>query len=75
MTKPNAKAIFKGIIKAGESFDMNICNPPFHTLAAQANAGSVRKINNLTGKKPSKPILNFAGKKANCGAGAEKKNV
>ncbi len=58
----NKKDIFKGIIQKGERFDVTICNPPFHASAAQANAGSIRKINNLTGKKQVKPVLNFAGK-------------
>lgn len=58
----NPKDIYNGIIKADDRFDVTICNPPFHISAAQANVGAVRKINNLTGQKTSRPILNFAGK-------------
>lgn len=56
------KNIFAGIIKAGEQFDATICNPPFHASLAEAQAGTVRKLNNLTGQKNAKPTLNFAGK-------------
>lgn len=50
--------IFEGIIKPGESFDMSLCNPPFHASAAEAAAGSQRKLRNL-GKQ--KNVLNFGG--------------
>lgn len=59
--QPNANNIFKGIIQENERFDVTICNPPFHASLAQANAGTVRKLNNLTGQKTLKPLLNFAG--------------
>jgi 23S rRNA (adenine1618-N6)-methyltransferase len=70
------QAIFKGIIKAGESFDISICNPPFHRSLAEAAAGSQRKVANLAANRsgtkpsktikqaPSKPALNFGGQKA-----------
>jgi 23S rRNA (adenine1618-N6)-methyltransferase len=50
--------IFEGIIKPGESFDMSLCNPPFHASAAEAAAGTQRKLRNLG--KP-KNVLNFGG--------------
>lgn len=54
----NPRQIFEGIIKPGESFDISLCNPPFHASAAEAAAGTQRKLRNL-GK--SKNILNFGG--------------
>jgi 23S rRNA (adenine1618-N6)-methyltransferase len=50
--------IFKGIIKPGEQFSASICNPPFHASAAEAAAGSQRKLHNL-GKQSQQ--LNFGG--------------
>ncbi len=56
-----SQQIFKGIIKPGEYFDLTICNPPFHQSAAEAKAGTQRKVKNLHGKTESTPILNFGG--------------
>ncbi|MFT5724102.1 MAG: 23S rRNA (adenine1618-N6)-methyltransferase [Bacteroidia bacterium] len=53
--------IFYGAIKKGETFDIAICNPPFHASLEEAIKGTVRKLSNLKGKKVSKPILNFGG--------------
>ena len=57
----NSKDIFYGIIKRTDKIDLSICNPPFHSSAAEAKKGSLRKVNNLSGKKESNPTLNFAG--------------
>lgn len=57
----NTKDIFKGIIREGEYIDVTICNPPFHSSLKEAQAGTIRKLSNLTGKKSSKPTLNFGG--------------
>jgi len=54
----NKGQIFKGIIKAGERFNLTMCNPPFHASAEEAAAGSGRKLRNLG--KQSK-VLNFGG--------------
>lgn len=54
--------IFKGIIEQGEYFDFTICNPPFHSSQATANAGTQRKLTNLKQQKITKPVLNFGGK-------------
>jgi 23S rRNA (adenine1618-N6)-methyltransferase len=54
----NKQQIFKGIVKPGEKFHASICNPPFHSSAAEAAAGSNRKLQNL-GKQ--KEVLNFGG--------------
>ncbi|PYF70708.1 23S rRNA (adenine1618-N6)-methyltransferase [Pedobacter nutrimenti] len=55
----NARQIFKGIIKTGESFSLSLCNPPFHASAEEASAGSRRKQQNL-GKTAD--VLNFGGR-------------
>lgn len=54
--------IFKQIIHKEERFDLSICNPPFHASAAEAHAGSQRKVRNLGNKNYAKPVLNFGGK-------------
>lgn len=58
----STKDIFKGILESGESVDVTICNPPFHGSMKEAEAGSRRKINNLTKGKKTNPKLNFGGK-------------
>ncbi len=50
---------FQGIVRPGERFDLTMCNPPFHASAAEAAAGTQRKLRNL-GHKPD--VLNFGGK-------------
>ncbi len=60
--QPNPKNIFAGIIKENERFDVTICNPPFHISLQEAQAGTMRKINNLNSKKTQKVTLNFGGK-------------
>lgn len=56
--------IFDGVVKPGESFDITLCNPPFHASEAEAQAGSRRKWRGL-GKEPKSskgaPVLNFGG--------------
>lgn len=55
------KDIFRGIVKYKEQFSIAICNPPFHASYEDAQAGTLRKIKNLEGKKVQQPILNFGG--------------
>jgi 23S rRNA (adenine1618-N6)-methyltransferase len=57
----NSNDVFRGVIHKGEQFDVSICNPPFHASAAEAKAGTLRKLSNLKGRKISKPALNFGG--------------
>jgi 23S rRNA (adenine1618-N6)-methyltransferase len=57
----NSSSIFKGVIKPSEVFDITMCNPPFHSSAEEAQAGTERKWNNLGYKKTVKPNLNFGG--------------
>jgi len=72
--------IFKGIIQAGESYDVSVCNPPFHASLEDALKGSQKKLNNLASNRNGKSqeqseggtkggkgggsILNFGGQKA-----------
>lgn len=58
MQQPKPEHIFQGVIKAGQWYDITLCNPPFHVSAEQAAEGSARKQKNLghTGK-----ALNFGG--------------
>jgi 23S rRNA (adenine1618-N6)-methyltransferase len=54
--------IFHGIIKKDEYFDLTVCNPPFHSSAAEAQSGTLRKLSNLKGRKMTKSVLNFGGR-------------
>ena len=53
--------IFFGIIRKEEFFDLTLCNPPFHASLAEAQTGTLRKVNNLTHEKSTLPVLNFGG--------------
>lgn len=57
----NKNHIFKGVVKPGEIFDFTLCNPPFHASAAEAEAGSQRKVRNLGKQKGKSAVLNFGG--------------
>lgn len=57
----NPSNIFRSIIKMDESFDVTICNPPFHSSPGDAESGTLRKLNNLNSEKISTPVLNFGG--------------
>ena len=68
--------MFKGIIQAGDYFDVTVCNPPFHSSLEEALKGSQRKVDNLarnrgehihkrpSPKKSASPTLNFGGLEA-----------
>lgn len=57
----NQNHIFKGIIEKDDYFDVTICNPPFHASFQDAQAGTLRKVTNLTQQKGAAPTLNFGG--------------
>lgn len=60
--QPSPTECFKGVIKPGEVFDLTMCNPPFHASAAEAAAGTQRKVHNLSGKRSAPIVPNFGGK-------------
>ncbi len=57
-------AFFKGVLRADERVVCTLCNPPFHSSAAEASSGSERKWRNLGKQDPQRklPALNFGGK-------------
>ncbi len=70
----NSRNFFQRIIQKDEYIDLTICNPPFHASAAEAQAGSLRKLKNLKQQKITKPVLNFGGQQNElwCEGGEEK---
>lgn len=61
-----SSSIFKGILRKGERFDLTLCNPPFHASPEAAQAGSQRKVKNLSKGRAGKgqAQLNFGGQGA-----------
>lgn len=57
-------AFFKGVLQPDERVLCTLCNPPFHSSAAEATSGSTRKWRNLGKQDPRRklPTLNFGGK-------------
>lgn len=53
--------ILEGLLKAGERFDLSLCNPPFHASAREAREGSERKWRNLGRATRNQPVRNFGG--------------
>jgi 23S rRNA (adenine1618-N6)-methyltransferase len=70
----NPKDIFSGVLKEGEFIDFSICNPPFHSSKAEAEAGTLRKLSNLNQKVVKKVNLNFGGQNGElwCEGGEER---
>ena len=66
-------AIFDGVIKPDELFDLTMCNPPFHASSDDAKAGTQRKWRNLGKQSGRQPVLNFGGREAElyCEGGEE----
>lgn len=56
----DSSKLFHGIIKAGEYFQLTVCNPPFYRSAAEAAAANQRKRSNL-GLSANTEQRNFAG--------------
>ena len=61
--QPVADHVLAGVLRAGEKFDLTLCNPPFHASAAEAAAASQRKWKNLgkAHKGNPNPRSNFGG--------------
>ncbi|GLH74874.1 ribosomal RNA large subunit methyltransferase F [Geothrix limicola] len=55
----DAKAIFTGVIKPGERFDLSLCNPPFHASAHEAREAAQQKWRKL-GREAAWPVRNPA---------------
>ena len=53
------KNIFEGVVNIDETFDISMCNPPFHSSSNEAKIGTAKKNKNLGINKRS---LNFGGK-------------
>ena len=71
--QPDKSKIFKGVIAAGEYYDISVCNPPFHASFEEALKENQKKRQNLAinrnvqhdnvaNKVPS--VLNFGGQQA-----------
>jgi len=56
-----SEQLFEGVVSKKEYFEVSICNPPFHSSAAAAATGSLRKLKNLGQKEIKNPSLNFGG--------------
>ncbi|HUR56129.1 MAG TPA: 23S rRNA (adenine(1618)-N(6))-methyltransferase RlmF [Opitutaceae bacterium] len=54
--------VFASVVHPGETFAVALCNPPFHASAAEAAAGTRRKLKNLAGGKVGPAIRNFGGR-------------
>lgn len=54
----NPSNIFKGVLSDNYTFDVSMCNPPFHTTRSEAEKGTKRKWKNL---KVNTNTLNFGG--------------
>jgi len=59
--QPNSNNIFSGLLKPKETFDLTMCNPPFHASEAEAEAAGRRKEHNLGTAKSGQHTLNFGG--------------
>lgn len=57
----NAKHVFSGVVRKEDSFDVTICNPPFHSSKVEANKAAFKKITNLSRKQGGKKVKNFGG--------------
>ncbi len=57
--------IFRGVIQAGEHFNLTICNPPFHTSAREARETNQRRLAKQGLDRPGSPLgSNFGGQNA-----------
>ena len=63
--QPDPRALFANITAPDETFAASLCNPPFHASAAEAAAGTTRKLRNLAAgrshRAQGQPALNFGG--------------
>ena len=52
---------FAGVVAPGETFDLSMCNPPFHASAKEAAEGNRRKRRHLGTTARAGATLNFGG--------------
>jgi len=72
----DAKDMLYGVITKEDRVDFSICNPPFHNSAEEAQAGSNRKVKNLSKGKVKTATLNFGGQDNElCYEGGERKFI
>ncbi|HEX2900793.1 MAG TPA: 23S rRNA (adenine(1618)-N(6))-methyltransferase RlmF [Bacteroidia bacterium] len=62
--QPSKTDIFRNIWLENERFDLTLCNPPFHSSQADADAKTQRKLRNLGQQSGETPTRNFGGKNA-----------
>jgi 23S rRNA (adenine1618-N6)-methyltransferase len=78
----NPAHILQGVMQKEEFIDLVVCNPPFHASLAEAQAATLRKVNNLNANKNettgdisneiTTPVLNFGGQETElCCEGGE----
>jgi 23S rRNA (adenine1618-N6)-methyltransferase len=64
--QPDPRALFAHVTAPDETFAASLCNPPFHASAAEAAAGTTRKLRNLADGRSHRvagqPTLNFGGR-------------
>ena len=53
-------AIFRGVVQAGERFDLTLCNPPFHGSMREVRETAQAKWRKL-GREAERPLRNFGG--------------
>lgn len=68
--QPSDKNIFKALVTHQDFFSFSMCNPPFHTSAAAASEGSLRKNRNLARHKVKRNKAEAFNKKASLRANA-----
>lgn len=67
----NPSSIFEGVVNAGESYDLSMCNPPFHSSLEEAREAARVKWAKL-GRRPAAE-RNFGGEESElwCAGGEE----
>ena len=58
----NKNLFFQGVMGEKETFDLSICNPPFHSSKKDADTANRRKLRRISTKEASRRKLNFGGK-------------
>ena len=61
-SQSNPKHIFPGALEKTERIHVSICNPPFYASFNEAQAASLKKLNNLNEEEVTETKRNFGGK-------------